>query len=475
MGLTGLFCANKIEKLQKKADTKKSVGLIKKDMDYWVSDSCGYSTVFDALFLLVLVSLSGVVLLPALSAEEQYSAAGYTTGSELDSHILETLLTCGPEGFDYEISPFSVLNLTPPTNSVVESPSKALFGKEQKHRSFADLAAENLAFNLTFSGDGTLVCANPFARAHVSRTSETLEAHLDREFSGRYCYRFEAYWYPVEAFPLGSEIVIGKEAPVSAVRQSAKISMPPFTASPSKEALLFCVNDAVLENALNETALTASNETGKERLSKAFSESLDTAAEEGAIVVEELLFPSEYFGSVFGEEGDEGGESMQTLLYGVPCSPAGEEISENEIFGPEEAFLFFFADRLSRVFNPCPENRSENHSGNSSGNSSENLSEIPGNFSGNIFENTSSELSQFISVPDLSDLKALLHPLIKSQIREGLEAELSSEINATVSKMSESGNISELRVLRDAQIESIYRKINPGGARAVLCLWVPSS
>ncbi|MDD3042245.1 MAG: hypothetical protein PHW56_04780, partial [Methanosarcinaceae archaeon] len=101
-------------------------------------------------------------------------------------------------------------------------------------------------------------------------------------------------------------------------------------------------------------------------------------------------------------------------------------------------------------------------------------SEIPGNFSGNIFENTSSELSQFISVPDLSDLKALLHPLIKSQIREGLEAELSSEINATVSKMSESGNISELRVLRDAQIESIYRKINPGGARAVLCLWVPS-
>lgn len=427
---------------------------MKTDPGRWVSDSSGYSTVFDALFLLVLVSLSGVMLLPTLSAEEQYTAAGYTTGSEMDSHVLETLLTCCPEGFDYEISPFSVLNITPPTNSVVESPSRALFGKEQKHRSFADLTAENLAFNLMFSGGGTPVFANPFARAHVSRTSETLEAHLDQEFSGRYCYRFEAYWYPVEGFPLGSVIVLGKDAPISAVRQSVKISMPPFTTSPSKEGLLLCVNDSVLEtvfNASNETALNTSNESSlnasnemrKERLSKAFSESLDAAAGEGATVVEELLFPSEYFGSVFGGDEEEGGESMQTLLYGVSDSPAGDEISENEIGGPDEAFLFFFADRLSGVFN--------------------------------LSENISGNISEEIPVPDLSDLKALLHPLIKYQIREGLETELSPEINATVSKMIESGNVSEVRSLRDVQVESIYRKINPGGARAVLCLWAPSS
>ena len=38
------------------------------------SECSGYSTVFDAIFLLVLISLAGVVLMPSMKAENQYYA-----------------------------------------------------------------------------------------------------------------------------------------------------------------------------------------------------------------------------------------------------------------------------------------------------------------------------------------------------------------------------------------------------------------
>ena len=117
---------------------RKKVGLLR---------CSGYSTVFDALFLLVLISLAGVLLMPSMQAEKQYSAAGYVTSSEMDTYVLESLLSCKLEDFEYEISPLSALNISTPENSVVENPSHTLFAKEQKHRTFADLVAEYLALS----------------------------------------------------------------------------------------------------------------------------------------------------------------------------------------------------------------------------------------------------------------------------------------------------------------------------------------
>ncbi len=101
----------------------------------------------------MLISLAGILLMPSMQAERQYGAAGYVTSSELDVYLLESLLSCKLEDFEYEISPLLALNISIPENSVVESPSHALFGKEQKHRTFADLIAEYLALSLTVSNN----------------------------------------------------------------------------------------------------------------------------------------------------------------------------------------------------------------------------------------------------------------------------------------------------------------------------------
>ncbi|MDM7918097.1 MAG: hypothetical protein QUS12_02915, partial [Methanosarcina sp.] len=139
-----------------------------------VRESSGYSTVFDALFLLVLISLSGIILMPSLQADEQYAASGYVTSSELDTYLLESLLSCKLEDFEYEISPLSVVNIPVPEDSIVESPAHTLFGKEQKHRTFADLTAEYLAISLRLQGNSSSFSLNPLAENYSDQASETI-------------------------------------------------------------------------------------------------------------------------------------------------------------------------------------------------------------------------------------------------------------------------------------------------------------
>lgn len=394
-----------------------------------VRESSGYSTVFDALFLLVLISLSGIILMPSLQADEQYAADGYVTSSELDTFLLESFLSCKLEDFEYEISPLSVVNISVPEDSIVESPAHTLFGKEQNHRTFADLTAEYLAISLRLQEKGSSLSLNPLAEDYSDQVSETITTYLDRKAAGRFSYRYEAYWYPLEAFPMGSELIIGEEPPVDAFRQSTKLSMPLYANSPSRDSLLACVNDSILEASLN-----SSEEEDSTALFRAFNSSLDAAALEGAETAVDLLFPSDYSGSVFGEETD---ESFETLLYGV-----SENVDEGNSSSTEDEFNAHISELFETGFALYSENSSENSSEKS----------------------PTSELSQ---------LKPILVDHFREDIRAELEAEFSGEINETVYAIVEAENLSEARNLRDSQIEAIYRQINPGGARIVFYLWKP--
>jgi hypothetical protein len=400
-------------------------GRLKRKKDRLAAECSGYSTVFDALFLLVLISFAGILLMPSLQAEKQYYAAGYVTSSELDIYLLESLLSCKLEDFEYEISPLSALNISIPKDSVVESSSNALFGKEQKHRTLADLTAEYLALSLKVSNNESLVFLNPLAEDYSSRDAEIISAHLDQKAAGRFCYRFEAYWRPVEVFPMQSELIIGNNPPANAIRQSTKLSMPLYASIPSKAALLASINDSVLEASLN-----ASDEKASKILFQAFNASLDAAALEGAKAVTGLLFPSDYFGSVFGDETE---ESFQTLLYGVSEKPV-------EGKSGEDIFAAYFSDLLKAGF---PVN--------------------------------SSSFPENITASDFPLLEDLMTEHIKNEIRSELESEFSGEINETVFSILEAENLSEAQALRDVYIESVYRKINPGGARIVLSFWNTAS
>jgi len=224
-----------------------------------------------------------------------------------------------------------------------------------------------------------------------------------------------------------SRLIIGGEPPVNAVRQSVKLSMPLYASTSSRDALLVCVNDSLLEAALN-----SSDEEASKELSQAFNTSLDAAAQDGSQTVVGLLFPSDYFGSAFGAETD---ESFQTLLYGVSENPDAKNSSSME-----KMFNAYFSEMLASGFQLD---------------------------SGAYPENA--------STTDLSLLKEQLTLHVKNEIRTELESKFSGEINRTVYSIRRTKNLSEAQGFRNSFIESVYRSINPGGARIVLSLWSPVS
>lgn len=383
-----------------------------------------YSTVFDALFLLVLVSLAGVLLLPSMQAEKQYSAAGYATSSELDTYMLESLLSCKLEDFEYESSPLTAVNISAPENSVVENPSHTLFAKEQKHRTFADLVVEYLALSpkiqYEFTPYGPCLSLNPLTKDYCLQDSEAITAYLDRRVAGRFSYRFEAYWQPVNAYPMRSELIIGEEPPVNAFRQSTKLSMPLYATAPSKDALLASVNDSLLAASLN-----SSDEKTFRMLSDSLDSCLDVAAQQGAEEVLELIFLSDYSGKVLGDETD---ESLKILLNGVSENPENFTLVEEE-------FASYHLDILEAGFQLYLKNYSENPSTG----------------------------------------PALIKPVLERSIRDYIKAQLlldhSPEIFETAVSITKTDDLSEAQALRDSLVESIYKQTNSGGAQIVLILW----
>ena len=107
--------------------------------------------------------------------------------------------------------------------------------------------------------------------------------------------------------------------------------MPLYASTPSRDALLVCVNDSLLEATLNSSDGEASKE-----LFQAFNDSLDAAAQEGSQAVVGLLFPTDYMGSAFGADAD---ESFQTLLYGISENP-----DEKNSSSVEKMFNTYFSE-----------------------------------------------------------------------------------------------------------------------------------
>lgn len=461
----------KLKTPQEVKGKKKTTILSESTIRSFTVDSA-YSTVFDALILLVLISLSGVLLMPYMQAKKQCTAASYVSSSDLNSHVLESLLSCKLEDFEYENSPLSALNISVPENSVVEDPSRVLFGKEQKHKTFADLVTEYLALVLTLpdpqsvsslnqnmssglnlnSNNGTdknrdfdssnnnnnknnySYALNPFAADYASEYSKVISAYINQKVAGRFSYRFEAYWQPVEAFPMKSQLIIGDEPPAYAVRQSTKLSMPLYVDTPSKEPLLACVNDSVLETVF----LASSDEKAARILGRAFDDCLDAAAEKGSEELIGLLFTQDYAGSVL-EEGTE--ESFYTLLYGV-----SDNSDQRGSASLQKEFDTYFTNRLQSGMPLNTDISSENVKGQ---------------------EIKAAEEGKDNSLV----LREELRIYFKEEIKKELETEFSDDIDRTVSSILKAKSSSEARTLRDACIDSIYKEINPGGARIVLRIW----
>lgn len=241
------------------------------------SDQQAFSTTMDAMFFLTLISIATVILLPSIMAERQYDSAEYTTKQDIATHTLSALLNSKADTFDYTVDQLSIVP-EDPISTLINGSSTIASSHQQKHSTFAEIIAEDLAFSLYDSE--TNVQTNPsIMMQHKEETNNAISEFLDKSIGGRYNYHLYAIWEPVKDHSLKSAIVIGIEPPVDAIKKSSRISIPTKT-RPVKDELLETLNDTTLIANMNAT-----NNTKFQIFQNAFNVTIEIAAHGAANMI----------------------------------------------------------------------------------------------------------------------------------------------------------------------------------------------
>ncbi|WP_135606710.1 hypothetical protein [Methanococcoides sp. NM1] len=382
-----------------------------------IEDQRAFSSTADALFFLVLISIATVILMPSIMAERQYDAAAYTATQDFDKHLLSSLLNSNVDDFEYEITPLAITGITIPENALINDPINTMFGRQQHHRTFADMIAEDMVLTLAMDDNGTSRYINPIAQEHKEKTSDVIASYLDARIGGRYDYHLQANWEPVEDYPLKNSISVGITPPYNAIRQSSRITLPLNTRT-SRDELFVNINDSMLEELHN-----SSNSTKFSAYHEAFNTTIEEASTSTAELITDIVFPSDYLRSLIRQD---------------------------------------ITQRTETVFISNPQDDNEDPEML--------IAEYILNYSMNTIYGSSSmpaELNNSI----ISIIEKEIIERNQQNIATHLHNDMDQKINEAVSQMVNSTNINTTKELRDVQADEIYGKVNNGYVDITLSIW----
>ncbi|WP_342305707.1 hypothetical protein [Methanolobus sp. ZRKC5] len=406
-----------IDMLQSKPTGKKS------HLSEMFRDENAFSSSIDAIFFLILVSISAVILLPSIAADEQYRSASYTSAQVMDMCLMNTIMSSTVDEFEYTLKPTDLagINVNLSENSILEDAEETVFTKEQRHRTFSDLVAEGLVLSLYQTENGTMKPLNPMTKMQSFETERQIEAHLERTIGQRYNYRFEAHWQPVIGYKLQSDIVIGEEAPETAIKQKVRISLP-VTYLVTKEEIYKPFNETKIHNAIN------SPEPDKE-LRDMFNDSIGIASGGCAEIITDIVFPYDYLSSLNSTEISVNSEQLACL-----AGPDDENYSSPVIQSALGCMNYTINDLYGLNIAINPEEQS-------------------------------------ISLDIVDTVNTVIMDVNTQLISDHIINYQSDDINKTIALICNTTDNSTRYELANIQLDAIYKTANPAGADIVLIIW----
>jgi hypothetical protein len=201
----------------------------------FLCDTFGISVMYDAVLFIVMVSLSGVILLPAIRMP-------LASDSSLDAHreqfvddALHTYLVSRPDVFEYRFAGTLIDDIA--GHIGIDNTSDGLYGiltrwllaHEQRHKTFATLLAENLGCQwlMPFSILGTNQL-NIFTDDFDKQLRNETEIVLSTLIPDKYRYNLSAWWHPIKGIPLGGRFSMGPPVPGKDCYVARNVLMMPY-------------------------------------------------------------------------------------------------------------------------------------------------------------------------------------------------------------------------------------------------------
>ncbi len=201
-----------------------------------IEDTRGFSSSIDVLLFLVLVSVSAVLLAPAMVGNIQLTALHDTSAAEHNSQVLLSLQNGRVDDFSYAVAGAQMDFLVNETlgpdavdSGIYLAGKELVAGREIKHKTFADLASESVASQFTIYHDDRSVRLNLLTEEYRANLDTQMQDYLDMQIGERYNYNVSVVWRPFRDVPIGGETHMGRPVPDTAYVESTWITMPYHT------------------------------------------------------------------------------------------------------------------------------------------------------------------------------------------------------------------------------------------------------
>ncbi len=193
-----------------------------------ITETGGFSTAFDIFLFLTLVSICALILLPSITGNIQIKSQLESKNQKNSEDLLLTLLNGRVDEFEYIVAGDQMDLLAGPINNsgVYIAGKKIIAGKELKHKTFSDIAAESVASQWKIYQNGTSIQLNYQMTNYSTMSKNIMKGYLDKQIGDRYEYNFSVLWRPFTGVPMGGNLNIGEPVPDNAFVESGYITMP---------------------------------------------------------------------------------------------------------------------------------------------------------------------------------------------------------------------------------------------------------
>ncbi len=299
----------------------------------------GFSTIFDVLLLLVMISIAGVILLPAITGNIQIRSVIDSKSQSESMRTLATILNGRMDEFEYAVAGDQLDAIAGPVNesSVYVTGKKLIFGRELYHKTFADAAAEDAAAQWAIYLDGEKIQLNFLMTEYTGDLESSMKEYLDRQIGDRYSYNLTVVWRPVVNAPVGSDVRIGEPVPDNAYVETGYVTMP-YNMEFTRERVENIVNESFnttfgnISSTFTYLKTDAANRTQIEAdISQEIFDSINSTTDEAVVdLISETLGPllDEAQDTVAGHVDDlvpESGDELVSVINETIISTLEEE------------------------------------------------------------------------------------------------------------------------------------------------------
>ena len=178
------------------------------------------SIVQDTLLFLVFISISAMILSPAI-IQINTDAVVIDKSNDLNvQEVLHTLLSSTVDQYSYRTAASYIdsvacvvgINTTQP-EGLYQTITDHFLGKQQYHKPLSQLIPEQLTTQYQIKINTSTISCNPFLGNANQKLTTLIKNRLDQILPSRTHYNFTAYWQPIHEVSFGGKISVGEHIP----------------------------------------------------------------------------------------------------------------------------------------------------------------------------------------------------------------------------------------------------------------------